>query len=69
MIFKRGAVELVINHILFSASTSLPSIKEVGREMAQGRCEGEASKQTWVAVPPTSGEPDEKAHPLARCSG
>lgn len=44
-------MEPVANHTPFSASTSLPSIKEVGREAARGRCAGEAGKQMWAAVP------------------
>lgn len=43
-------MEPVTNHTPFSASTSLPSIKEVGREAARGRCAGEADKQMWAAV-------------------
>lgn len=69
VILKRGAAEPGINHTFFSASTSLPSMKEVGREVAQVQCAEEASKQAWVAVPSTSGELGEKAHSLKRTAG
>lgn len=66
VIFKRGAVEPAMNHTLFSAPTSRPSIKEAGRETAQGRCGREASKQTWAAVPASLSEERGEKAPRSR---